>query len=131
MAAFGKNKQEKTQQILGESPEEILQRKRALESRVGDSSSSAPEPTGLAAEKAIGALCYLPKSIHRLASRAAEDRDLTAKRFFFELVLKGLKDQDIITQEQYDEAFRLPNEFGWKGRDAKDTKGSGTSVSSQ
>lgn len=127
MAAFGKNKQEKTQQILGESPEEILQRKRALESRVGDSlspSSKEPEPTGLAAEKAVGALCYLPKSIHRLASRAAEDRDLTAKRFFFELVLKGLKEQDIITQEQYDEAFRLPNEYGWKGRKASDSSSS-------
>ena len=121
MAAIGKNKQEKSQQILGESPEEILQRKRALESRVGDSlspSSQEPEPTGLAAEKAVGALCYLPKSIHRLASRAAEDRDLTAKRFFFELVVNGLLQQGIITQEQYDEAVRLPNEYGWKGRSA-------------
>ena len=125
MAAFGKNKQEKSQQILGESPEEILQRKRALESRVGDSPSpSSQEPTGLAAEKAVGALCYLPKSIHRLASRAAEDRDLTAKRFFFELILKELKEQDIITQEQYDEAFRLPNEYGWKGRKASDSSSS-------
>lgn len=119
MAAFGKNKQEKSQQILGESPEEILQRKRALESRVGDStssSSSEQEPTGLAAEKSVGALCYLPKSIHRLASRAAEDRDLTAKRYFFELVLEGLLRQEIITDEQYKEAFALPNEYGWKGR---------------
>lgn len=119
MAAIGKNKQEKSQQILGESPEEILQRKRALESRVGDSlSHSLQEPTGLAAEKAVGALCYLPKSIHRLASRAAEDRDLTAKRFFLELVLEGLLRQEIITEEQYKEAFALPNEYGWKGRSA-------------
>lgn len=126
MAAIGKNKQEKSQQILGESPEEILQRKRALESRVGDSSSSEskPEPTGLAAEKAVGALCYLPKSIHRLASRAADDRDLTAKRFFFELVLKGLQQQGIITDEQYDEAFDLPNEYGWKGRKTADSSSS-------
>lgn len=119
MAAFGKNKQEKSQQILGESPEEILQRKRALESRVGESSSSSgsePEPTGMAAEKAVGALCYLPKSIHRLATRAAEDRDLTAKRFFLELALEGLLRQEIITEEQYKEAFELPNEYGWKGR---------------
>lgn len=124
MAAFGKNKQEKSQQILGESPEEILQRKRALESRVGDStssSSSEQEPTGLAAEKSVGALCYLPKSIHRLASRAAEDRDLTAKRYFFELVLEGLLRQEIITDEQYKEAFALPNEYGWKGRKAADS----------
>ena len=117
MAAFGKNKKEKSPQILSETPEVILQRKRALESRVGDSSSSdKQEPTGLAAEKAVGALCYLPKSIHRLASRAAEDRDLTAKRFFFELVLEGLLRQEIITEEQYKEAFALPNEYGWKGR---------------
>lgn len=123
MAAIGKNKQEKSQQILGESPEEILQRKRALESRVGDNpstSSQEKEPTGMAAEKAVGALCYLPKSIHRLASRAAEDRDLTAKRFFFELVLEGLLRQEIITEEQYKEAFALPNEYGWKGRKAVD-----------
>ena len=124
MAAIGKNKQEKTQQILGESPEEILQRKRALESRVGDSPTPEPEPTGLAAEKAVGALCYLPKSIHRLASRAAEDRDLTAKRFFFELVLKGLEQQGIITQDQYDEAFNLPYEYGWKGRKSSDSSSS-------
>jgi len=128
MAAFGKNKQEKSQQILGESPEEILQRKRTLESRVGDNPSpSLQEPTSLAAEKAVGVLCYLPKSIHRLASRAAEDRDLTAKRFFFELVLNGLKEQDIITQEQYDEAFRLPNEYGWKGRKSSDSSSSDSS----
>lgn len=130
MAAIGKNKQEKSQQILGESPEEILQRKRALESRVGDNLSTPsqePEPTGLAAEKAVGALCFLPKSIHRLASRAAEDRDLTAKRFFFELALEGLLRQEIITEEQYKEAFALPNEYGWKRRKSTD----GSSSSSQ
>lgn len=124
MSAIGKKKQDKSPQVLSESPEEILQRKRALESRVGDSSSSEPELTGLAAEKAVGALCYLPKSIHRLASRAAEDRDLTAKRFFLELVLQGLLQQGIITQEQYDEAFRLPNEYGWKGRKSSDSSSS-------
>lgn len=117
MAAIGKNKQVNAPQILGESPEEILQRRRTLESRVGDiSTNHEEEPTGLAAEKAVGALCYLPKSIHRLASRAAEDRDLTAKRFFLECVLKELRVQDIITEEQYDEAMALPNEYGWKGR---------------
>lgn len=125
MSAFGNKKKEKSQQLLsGETPEEILQRKRALESRVGDSSSSEPELTGLVAEKAVGALCYLPKSIHRLASRAAEDRDLTAKRFFLELVLQGLLQQGIITQEQYDEAFKLPNEYGWKGRKSSDSSSS-------
>lgn len=127
MSAIGKKKQDKSQQVLSESPEEILQRKRALESRVGDSSSSSssePQPTGLAAEKAVGALCFLPKSLHRLATRAAEDRDLTAKRFFFELVLKGLEQQGIITQEQYDEAFKLPNEYGWKGRKSSDSSSS-------
>ena len=125
MAAFGNKKQDKPAQMLGESPEEILQRRRALETRVGDSpspSSQATEPelTGMAAEKAVGALCYLPKSIHRLASRAAEDRDLTAKRFFFETILNGLHQQGIITKEQYTEALGLPNEYGWKGRATKD-----------
>lgn len=127
MSAIGKKKQDKSPQVLSESPEEILQRKRALESRVGDSSSSSssePQPTGLAAEKAVGALCFLPKSLHRLATRAAEDLDLTAKRFFFELVLKGLEQQGIITQEQYDEAFKLPNEYGWKGRKSSDSSSS-------
>lgn len=125
MSAIGKKKQDKSPQLLGgDTPEEILQRKRALESRVGDSSSSDPELTGLAAEKAVGALCYLPKSIHRLASRAAEDRDLTAKRFFLELALQGLLQQGIITQEQYDEAFKLPNEYGWKGRKSSDSSSS-------
>lgn len=121
MSAISKKKQEKQQpQILSESPEDILQRKRALESRVGDGSSTSvqDEPTGLAAEKAIGALCYLPKSIHRLASRAAEDRDLTAKRFFFETIVNSLHQQGIINDEQHAEAMRLPNEYGWKGRKA-------------
>ena len=133
MSAFSskKKEQEKQSQILSESPEEILRRKRDLESRVGDSRSVMSEgvsltedtspaaiPTGLAAEKAVGALCYLPKSIHRLASRAAEDRDLTAKRFFFETIVNSLHQQGIITDEQHDEALRLPNEFGWKGRKA-------------
>lgn len=119
MSAFSKSKQEKPAQILSETPEDILRRKRKIESRVGESISSPseePELTGLAAEKAIGALCYLPKSIHRLASRAAEDRDLTAKRFFFETIINGIHQQGIITDEQRDEALRLPNEYGWKGR---------------
>ena len=64
MSAIGKKKpNDKSQQILNETPDEILQRRRALESRVGESSSSSssePEPTGMAAEKAVGALCFLP-----------------------------------------------------------------------
>lgn len=118
MSAFSKNKQEKQPQMLSESPEEILARRRSLESRVGDSSSTPviEEPTGMAAEKAVGALCYLPKSIHRLASRFAEDHDLTAKRFFFETILLGLEQQGVITPEQRAEALRMPNEYGWKGR---------------
>lgn len=120
MSAIGKKKQEKSPQVLSQSPDEILQRKRALESRVGDDnsnpSSNNPEPTGMATEKAVGALCFLPKSLHRLATRAAEDRDLTAKRFFLETLLIGLEQQGIITAEQRIEALTLPNEYGWKGR---------------
>ena len=120
MSAIGKKKQDKSQQIIGESPENILQRRRALESRVGEngksSDSGEPEQTGMAAEKAVGALCFLPKSLHRLATRAAEDRDTTAKRFFLETLLIGLEQQGVITSEQHIEALGLPNEYGWKGR---------------
>ena len=120
MSAIGKKKQDKSPQMLGPSPEEILQRKRALESRVGEggsSSSNENTPTGLAAEKAVGALCFLPKSLHRLATRAAEDRDLTAKRFFMESMLIGLEQQGVITPEQRAQALKeLPPEYGWKGR---------------
>lgn len=132
MSAFSKNKQqEKPSQMMGESPEDILRRKRAIESRVGekmgdgrskmDEAENRPqEPiTGMAAEKAVGALCFLPKSLHRLATRAAEDRDLTAKRFFLETILIGLEQQGVITPEQRNEALTLPNEYGWKGRPAK------------
>lgn len=115
MSAFSKNK-EKPTQVLGESPEEILRRRRAIESRVGEQSANDQPPTGMAAEKAVGALCYLPKSIHRLATRFAEDRDLTAKRFFLETMLLGLEQQGVITSEQRTEALTLPNEYGWKGR---------------
>ena len=129
MSAIGKKKpNDKSQQILNETPDEILQRRRALESRVGESSSSSssePEPTGMAAEKAVGALCFLPKSIHRLATRAAEDRDLTAKRFFLETLLIGLEQQGVITTEQRTQALKeLPPEYGWKGRKASDTSSS-------
>ena len=119
MSAFSNKKQEKPAQILSESPDDILRRKRAIESRVGDSSpssSDAEPPTGMAAEKAIGALCYLPKSLHRLATRYAEDKDLTAKRFFLETILLGLEQQGVITPGQRTEALKLPNEYGWKGR---------------
>lgn len=129
MSAIGKKKtDDKSQQILNETPDEILQRRRALESRVGESSSSSssePEPTGMAAEKAVGALCFLPKSIHRLATRAAEDRDLTAKRFFLETLLIGLEQQGVITAEQRTQALKeLPPEYGWKGRKTSDSSSS-------
>lgn len=117
MSAFSKNRQDKPNQILGESPQEILRRRRDLVSRVENGNvESKNEPVGLAAEKAIGSLCYLPKSIHRLASRYAEDHDLTAKRFFFETMLLGLEEQGVITPEQRQEALSVPNEYGWKGR---------------
>lgn len=74
------------------------------------------QPTDMAAEKAVGALCFLPKSIHRLASRYADDHDTTAKRFFLETMLIGLEQQGVITHEQRMEALKLPCEFGWKGR---------------
>lgn len=135
MPAISKKNQEKEQTIqsvLNETPDEILRRKRALESRVGDSissssSSSDEELTGLAAEKAVGALCFLPKSIHRLASRAAEDRDLSSKRFFMECLLIGLEQQGVITPEQRMDALSLPVEYGWKGRKSDSSSSSSSS----
>lgn len=123
-AISNKNKSQKGGGVLPltESPEQILQRKRtvsALHSSDSSSSSSPEElPTGLRAEKPVGALCYLPKSLHRLASRAAEDRDITAKRFFLETLLLGLEQQNIITAEQRAEALLLPPDYGWRGRKA-------------
>lgn len=67
-------------------------------------------------EKAVGALCFLPKSIHILATNEAKERDITAKRFFFETMLIGLEQQGVITREQHVEALKLPSEYGWKGR---------------
>ena len=75
--------------------------------------------SGMATEKAVGALCYLPKSIHRLAVRYADDHDVTAKRFFLETMLIGLEQQGVITHDQRLEALTLPNEYGWKGRGNK------------
>lgn len=122
MSAISKKKTDKPTQILSESPEEILRRKRDLESRVGEATQETAQekepPSGIAAEKAVGALCFLPKSIHRIATRYAEDRDLTAKRFFFETILLGLEQQGVITKDQRAEALTLPNEYGWKGRKA-------------
>ena len=126
MSAISKKKKEQSSHILTETPEEILRRKRAIESRVEDNSTSTTkteeQPTGLAAEKPVGALCFLPKSIHRLATRYAEDHDLTAKRFFLETILIGLEQQGVITSEQRKEVLLLPNEYGWKGRNNKAIK---------
>lgn len=122
MSAISKKKNENTEpRILGESPEEILRRKRELESRVGDSNTtdSKPEVTGMAAEKPVGALCFLPKSLHRLATRYADDHDLTAKRFFYQTILIGLEQQGVITPEQHANALSVPAEYGWKGRTDK------------
>jgi len=125
MSAIGKKKQEKSPQILTKSPEEILQLRREIENRVGEGSNatgSENELTGIAAEKAIGALCFLPKSIHRLATDKAKDRDITAKRFFLETMLIGLEQQGVITKEQRLDCLTLPNEYGWKGRGSKAVK---------
>ena len=124
MSAIGKKKQERVVQVKQQTSEEILQRRRVLEGRMAESSSSKDtgerkELTGIAAEKAVGALCYLPKSIHRLAVRYADDHDVTAKRFFLETMLIGLEQQGVITHEQHLEALTLPNEYGWKGRGKK------------
>ena len=99
-----KKKQEKLTRIMQQTSEET-----------GNNNES-----GIAAEKAVGALCYLPKSIHRLATRYADDHDVTAKRFFFETMLIGLEQQGVITHEQHLEALTLPNEYGWKGRKKSD-----------
>ena len=126
MSAIGKKKQERATQVKQQTSEEILQRRRVLEGRMAEAPSprvtderQEPEPTGIAAEKAVGALCYLPKSIHRLAVRYADDHDVTAKRFFLETMLIGLEQQGVITHEQHLEALTLPNEYGWKGRGNK------------
>ena len=128
MSAIGKKKQEKAQQIIHQSSDEILQRRRALESRVEETEAASSEenstPTGMAAEKSVGALCYLPKSLHRLATRYADDHDVTAKRFFLETMLIGLEQQGVITHEQHLEALALPNEYGWKGRKKSDSSSS-------
>ena len=72
--------------------------------------------SGMVTERPIGALCFLPKSIHRLAKNYARDRDTTAKRFFLETMLIGLEQQGVITPEQHAEVLKLPNEYGWKVR---------------
>lgn len=73
----------------------------------------------MAAEKPVGALCFLPKSLHRLATRYADDHDLTAKRFFYQTILIGLEQQGVITPEQHANALSVPAEYGWKGRTDK------------
>lgn len=87
-----------------------------------EQTSEQAKPTGMAAEPAVGALCFLPKSLHRLAKNYAKDRDLTAKRFFLETLLIGLEQQGVITAEQRTQALKeLPPEYGWKGRKTSDS----------
>lgn len=96
--------------------ERIQERLARIKQQTSEETSNTHESVDGTAEKAVGALCYLPKSIHRLATRYADDHDVTAKRFFFETMLIGLEQQGIITHEQHLQALTLPNEYGWKGR---------------
>ena len=98
----------------------IQERLARIKQQTSEETSNDNEP-GMDTEKAVGALCYLPKSIHRLATRYADDHDVTAKRFFFETMLIGLEKQGVITHEQHLEALTLPNEYGWKGRGTNST----------
>lgn len=120
MGAFSKNKQKTPQQLLGDSPEKILSRRRAMENQVGNSQSAGEDKhellTGMAAEKPKGALCYLPTSIHRKAAMYAEDHGMTTKRFFFETLLSGCEKQGIITAEELQEALELSPQYGWTSR---------------
>ena len=93
------------------------QKKVYLVTEITQMSEENLQPTTvLVLEKAVGALCYLPKSIHILATHEAKERDITAKRFFFETMLIGLEQQGVITRDQHIEALKLPSDYGWKGR---------------
>ena len=66
-------------------------------------------------------LCFPPsKSLHRLASRASEDRDITSKCFFMELILIGYEQQGVITPEQHADALSLLVDYGRKVRNTKE-----------
>ena len=91
--------------------ERIQERLTRIKQQTSEETGNNQESADMAAEKAVGALCYLPKSIHRLAVRYADDHDVTAKRFFFETMLIGLEQQGVITHEQHLEALKLPNEY--------------------
>ncbi len=122
MAAIKKrnNIESQEESRVEETPADIMRRRRELRAQNEEiqeqGSAEVEQPVGLAAEKPVGALCFLPKSLHRLASRAAEDRDITSKRFFLESILIGLEQQGVITPEQHSDALKLPAEYGWKGR---------------
>lgn len=124
MGVQGKKQQERQLNILGkETSDNILQRKRALKSRVGNTLtgvSMKDEPKGMAAEKAMGTVCHLPKSLHRIMTHAADEREISAKRFCFETLLIGLEQQGLITPGQHEEALRLKKDYGWKGRRSSD-----------
>ena len=59
---------------------------------------------------------------HRLLGDAVKEtkEKLETLKTAAEQADQALKD-GTITQEQYDEAFSLPNEYGWKGRKASDS----------
>ena len=95
--------------------ERIQERLTRIKQQTSEETGNNQESADMAAEKAVGALCYLPKSIHRLAVRYADDHDVTAKRFFFETMLIGLEQQGVITHEQH---------YGWKGRKESDSSSS-------
>lgn len=105
------------QRVVIESLSELTSEQARRLDKVMDEIVNGPTYTfSFVSEEPVGALCYLPKSIHILASNEAKKQNKTAKRFFYEMVLAGMQGIGVITRAQLLEALKLPADYGWKGR---------------
>ena len=117
-----KGKQTGTTENQIELREQLKQRNRNLDASSDEASTEKPAvPTGMAAEKPCFITVAIPECIKRIVdgkvkydSKELPIYNQTLKHIGRRWFLRGLLAENLITQEQFDEASALHSEYGWE-----------------
>ena len=120
----GRRKREKagTTESQIELREQLKRRNHNLDASSGKASIEGPAvPTGMAAEKPCFITVAIPECIKRIVdgkvkydSKELPIYNQTLKHIGRRWFLRGLLAENLITQEQFDEASALHSEYGWE-----------------
>lgn len=120
----GRRKREKigTTESQIELREQLKRRNHNLDANSDEASTEEPAaPTGMAAEKPCFITVAIPECIKRIVdgkvkydSKELPIYNQTLKHIGRRWFLRGLLAEDLITQEQFDEASALHSEYGWE-----------------